>query len=541
MKNFGQNVILRAVSTDQVAVEPYEEGIAEDSDEAFFSSQAYQEYLLRVSAKDIAQSGTALKITLQANPQDENLAYTDLSTGSVVINVCNSITAALPNRSLRSISIEGLRAHEAGHQLYTDASAWERYHRSLEVGEFYPPLPEYLDDARARYGAEILKMATGRDPVGRTVVLETAKTISNILEDGWVDTRYSQANPGRPADGIALNDIRIREQIALPAESLREGQMAYTVVQNELLRYANGEMPDCQAMPEEIRETCTRVIAIAEQCMLSPDGVDRCDGTNRILLEIWPLLRKGITAMRAQTDKIPPPPGKKRKPAGAAEEAVRQALRSQQLVLRPNQGGRNGPLPRCEAKPADPMPRQRAMESMLDRLREASQMHGDACPSVTPTVWAEGTSTAYALAVPPPDLRGDPAGSRRQQQLQEEALSVPYGDLHRGITLEFHRQGQINQDVIDLYQAVAPPLITLSRRLQKSVERVIRDRADGGHQTGLYSGRKLNQHGLGRRDGRVFRSNRALTEPVQLAVGLLIDESGSSATRSRLKRAGTVC
>lgn len=541
MKGLGQDVIHRAVSTKGESVEPYEESLAGDTDEAFFSSKPYLDYLLRVSAKDMAQSDTALQITLQANPRDETLAYTDLSTGSVVINVCNNITAALPNRTLRSISIEGLRAHEAGHQLYTDASAWERYHRALEAGEFYPPLPEYLDATRTRYGAEILKTATGRDPVGRTVVLETAKTISNILEDGWVDTRYSQANPGRPADGIALNDIRIREQIALPAESLREGQMAYTVVQNELLRYANGEMPDCQAMPEEIRETCTRVLAIAEQCMLSPDGADRCDGTNRILLELWPLLRKGITTLRAQTEKIPPPPGKKRKPAGAAEEAVRQALRSQQPVQRPNKGGRDGPLPRSEATPADPMARQRAMRSMLDRLREAAQTQGDA-PSGTPTVWGEGPSTAYALAVPPPpNLRGDPGGATRLHQLQEEALSVPYGDLHRGITLAFHRQSQIDQDAVDLYQAVAPPLITLSRRLQKSVERVIRDRADGGHQTGLYSGRKLNQHGLGRRDGRVFRSNRALTEPVRLAVGLLIDESGSSATRSRLKRAGTAC
>lgn len=41
------------------------------------------------------------------------------------------------------------------------------------------------------------------DPIPKTVILRTAKALSNILEDGYVDARYSYEFPGNPARGIA--------------------------------------------------------------------------------------------------------------------------------------------------------------------------------------------------------------------------------------------------------------------------------------------------------------------------------------------------
>ena len=59
----------------------------------------------------------------------------------------------------------------------------------------------------------------------------------------------------------------------------------------------------------------------------------------------------------------------------------------------------------------------------------------------------------------------------------------------------------------------------------------------GGKQTGLLIGKRLNQHALHRTDGRIFYNSRLPTEPINLSVGLLIDESGSMCSNDRITRA----
>ena len=57
--------------------------------------------------------------------------------------------------------------------------------------------------------------------------------------------------------------------------------------------------------------------------------------------------------------------------------------------------------------------------------------------------------------------------------------------------------------------------------------RQLKDSRRGGKQTGLLIGRRLDSHTLHRNDGKVFYKNALPNEIPELAVGLLIDESGS--------------
>ena len=96
---------------------------------------------------------------------------------------------------------------------------------------------------------------------------------------------------------------------------------------------------------------------------------------------------------------------------------------------------------------------------------------------------------------------------------------------------------RVDQNLIDSYNRVAPELLMLSKRLQRSVSSALRDRRQGGKQTGLLIGKRLNQHALHRTDGRIFYNSRLPTEPINLSVGLLIDESGSMCSNDRITRA----
>ena len=123
------------------------------------------------------------------------------------------------------------------------------------------------------------------------------------------------------------------------------------------------------------------------------------------------------------------------------------------------------------------------------------------------------------------------------EDLQREADTISYGNAHRNIHVTVNRMARVDQELIDGYNSVAPDLLMLSRRLQRSVGAVLRDKRQGGKQTGLLVGKRLNQHAFHRNDGRIFCNTRLPTEPINLAVGLLIDESGSMGGGDRITRA----
>lgn len=123
------------------------------------------------------------------------------------------------------------------------------------------------------------------------------------------------------------------------------------------------------------------------------------------------------------------------------------------------------------------------------------------------------------------------------EELQREANSIRYGNAHRNIHITVNRMARVDQNLIDSYNRVAPDLLMLSKRLQRSVSTALRDQRQGGKQTGLLIGKRLNQHALHRTDGRIFYNSRLPTEPINLSVGLLIDESGSMCSNDRITRA----
>ena len=95
----------------------------------------------------------------------------------------------------------------------------------------------------------------------------------------------------------------------------------------------------------------------------------------------------------------------------------------------------------------------------------------------------------------------------------------------------------IPKEVMEQYQQVASPLLLLSKRLQKKVMAVRKEKREGGKQTGLLLGRRLDARALVRNDGRLFSKNRLPQEKADIAVALLVDESGSMASSDRISTA----
>ena len=222
------------------------------SDEEFFSSREYRAYLSDITEAATNRYRRPIRVTVAADHDDDTLAYTDFN--GIYINACNCITWSLPSRRLRSLSIEGLNAHENGHNLFTDNRIWQTDFRKAEKGRFYPKLPDGLTPDQDRYAQEIQDALTDTsDDVPATVILDTIHTLANILEDGYVDARYSSEFPGNPARGIALNNIRIAEQAPELSEMIARKQYDHCIILNLLIQYVNaGEVNNLSGYTGEL-------------------------------------------------------------------------------------------------------------------------------------------------------------------------------------------------------------------------------------------------------------------------------------------------
>lgn len=154
------------------------------TDEEFFSSRAYNGYLTDLAEAATKRYKRPLRVRVVADHDDETVAFTDYH--GIYINACNHITWSFPSRLLRSMSLEGLNAHECGHNLFTDERIWHSYFAGLAKGKFYPKMPDGLDSMQKLYAKDILEALTDdTDTVPMQVIMSTAHALSNILEDGY--------------------------------------------------------------------------------------------------------------------------------------------------------------------------------------------------------------------------------------------------------------------------------------------------------------------------------------------------------------------
>lgn len=123
--------------------------------------------------------------------------------------------------------------------------------------------------------------------------------------------------------------------------------------------------------------------------------------------------------------------------------------------------------------------------------------------------------------------------NERIQELNDVAQSISYGNIHAGVNIRINRISSVDEELMDQYDMISAPLINISRQLQKSLVKQLKENRWGGKQTGLIMGRRLDAHALCRNDGKVFYKNSLPNEIPELAVGLLLDESGSMCSCDR--------
>lgn len=541
------------------------------TDEEFFASREFSGYLTDIAETATKRYGRAFRVRVYANPQDKTVAFTDMQ--SISINACNRITWSMPTRRLRALSLEGLNGHECGHILFTDNRIWDNHRQYLERGKFFPKFPQMTDAMQKLHAQQILDAITDdTDSVPRSVIMSTVQALKNILEDGFVDARYSYEFPGSPAKGIALNNIRYSEEVPDINAMIDRKYYDHNIVLNLLIQYVRvHEVNNLGGYTGEFTDMLSELIPLVDGCIYADDPKDRCEAVNVILVHLWPLMQRCFDALR---DKQEQARQQARQNAGgqastgggapsneetetetnaAANQAVSNALTQQLPQEAPGFTIRSEAVPSNGSFVPD-TDQQNAIRTQMQRV--IAEETARIAAHVTSGIESAGDGgidlnsayegNDYGFAAEHIERLLDSMATAKvaeeletelSEELQREANSVSYGNAHRGIHITVNRMAHVSQELIDAYDRVAPELLRLSKRLQRSVSYILRDKRQGGKQTGLFSGKRLNQHALYRDDGRIFYNTRLPTEPINLSVGLLVDESGSMCACDRITRA----
>lgn len=100
--------------------------------------------------------------------------------------------------------------------------------------------------------------------------------------------------------------------------------------------------------------------------------------------------------------------------------------------------------------------------------------------------------------------------------------------------VNINRMAYVDPSYMEAYQKVAPPLLLISKRLQKQISQLLKDYREGGKLDNLPMGKRINVRNAVRNDGRLFYKMKLPNDQIDIAIAILNDESGSMSGSNRI-------
>ncbi len=521
------------------------------TDEELFLSSAYQKYLSSMAKAATGRYRQGLQTLMEWDTSSgADVAYTD--NYKIHINAGNHITQSFPSRMLRSESLAGLNGHETAHLLFTDFTTLGLYLGSMDNGAFYPEPPSF-DDQYQTGCEEMLEAMQEKDKAACLTLSRCASHISNILEDIYIEARMCEAFPGAFKQGIELNSMRMNELMPSLQSQIDKEYSDFSIMANLLLQYCRaGTINNLNGYTGPYLDYLEDCVPYVEESLYSDDMKDRLHAANHILGILWEYIKPLIEDTREKLQNTS---------EDEAEQLLEGMLGSQIHGGTPLPSGKSGNLPKQadegkemqKANPFTALPPQERQNAMLNaqdvvaeegsriQLAKTSTILDGNNPGITynhqylGSGYEKSASDLFRILNSVATAKAEEQYQQEMtEELQKAANDIHYGNAHAGIHVTVNRMCSVPDYLIQSYQSIAPPLLRVSKRLQKTIAPLLKEESEGGKLKTLQFGKRLDTRALHHEDGTFFTRTRLPSEEQKLAVGLLIDESGSMSCADRI-------
>jgi len=523
--------------------------------------------LIQTACQRVGYTGMVILHTFfdEKSPDD---ACTD-GTG-IHLNLGSSLAKRLRNKPvLFHIFIVGLVAHELGHIFWTDFEDNERYVAALKNGQFYPFEPKH---ANVRQFADALAKKENR-----VLLCRLCHQVDNVIEDIYVNALQRQMLGGMYGQGINLSNQLIAEDAISVDEQKRKHYYDFFIVINCLLTQLKANAVYYGRNEAAYKPRVQAVYRIARQHIFKRSHMERCDGINLMMCELWDLVDVMLNNVQKQAQKNQQ--SAQNQPAQgigfqqgqpSADPQGNQQLNEEQLkqaineALKQLQGktaeAKNGTISKiaCSQQIKD----KKTGEKRKTEIQEQSQ-DGQLSPSVSQMLNdpleergvnlsagqaanIEGTgqitfnrdyvSSGAAQTVRTlTEVIGDLADERAlavnnaavNAVLQSSIDDIDWGPIHRNVDKEINRLSVIPPNFRTEYALLCRQIQPIVEKLVKTITRTLKEENLAGERKGRFYGKKLDTMRLYRTDLRVWKDMKAPKKEINLAISLLLDESGS--------------
>ncbi len=506
------------------------------TDEQLFASPQFAAYLT-----DIAEGTTgryrrksSVRTYWDALPHAD-IAHTDNRV--ITVNAGNYLTRSFPTRSLKADSLLGIVGHECGHILFSDFTMLATYHQALSGGRFYPQEPEDLSAKQARSLREIGEFLEEKDDAVINALSSIAHSLVNMMEDVYIEGRMCDAFPGSLKTGILLNNLRFAEEMDSVTEEIDHQHHEVFIVANLLIQYAKtGDINNLGGYKGPYLDTVYECIPYVDDAAYDDDARVRFDAANKMLLLLWPYMESYIRQVREDI----------KNHTNKAETEMGEQLAGGA----PLPGGLGKPVSGKKGKhdPGSDEDDRNQLQKALDyedgrmELEKTDEIgeDGDGGTSRTSDYAGAGyvSQAADDMERILTQLAEDAAYASYEQELSEELQAesdkIRYGNAHRGVHVNVNRMTYVDSSYMETYRKVAPPLLLISKRLQKQISQILKDYKEGGKLDNLPMGKRINVRNAVRNDGRLFYKLKLPNDRTDIAVAILNDESGSMSSSDRI-------
>ena len=562
------------------------------SDRQFFSSR-----LLAGHFEDLAAAQTRryrynrrVRVNLYWKPREKHVASTDNML--IRINAGNSMVTKVKGRENRYQIVCGMFAHELGHVLYTDFLAAQTHTNYLGSYRWYPYPPDLKTTADARNEKAFWNYVK-TDPKNLEMVQMVSHYISNVIEDGYIENRMLNNFPGTLGYGLE----KLREQhfehietVTQLIENEDEGKHIFESILQIMLSYVKfGEIKyGDEPLSDERIQSVFGLITDIDSALMSKSGKDRLNVVNMVLVRCWDYIESFCEECKKRQEEAEASGG-----STSLAETLSEVLGA--IAGGSEMGeGNSTPVPEASGETEESATADKRAQTHADAENE-DDSQTDSKTEENPSGSGESDNSSDEDAIPlngrnsgsgkeetsdneqgripyhQSESLSEPVGgsveknedyerehydraaadierlldkmaekaaceqleNERIQELNDVAQNISYGNIHEGVPIRINRIASVDEELMEQYDAISGPLLNISRQLQKSLQKQLKENRRGGKLTGLIMGRRLDVHALCRNDGKVFYKNNLPNEIPELAVGLLLDESGSMCSCDR--------
>ena len=528
------------------------------TDEELFGSPAYRSYLQSIADNLSGRYGRGAYVSLTYDPTGKEAAYTD--SFKIYINTANKLTNAFSSRKHKNLVNIGIIGHECGHILFTDFGVSNRFCRYLESGRFYPKKPTAKmlgSSAHKKYLTEYADTLAEGNTAKLRVLTRIAMYISNIIEDGYVERMMKLRFPGTVAVGIQLKNLKQAEMAASVNDMVEQEYDEITIVTNLLLQYViSGTIENQEGVSNEYTDFLMECIPLLDNTLNEDSAKERMMAIHLLMVRCWkyikPLLDKIEDAKNStKTPSENPSENPSESPSETPSETAENKAAEEIVNKMENE------INEASEQPANMNSASLAEQLDSDDSENEEQERLEHLKTEVEKMLSEGSGTVthdndYITETADHELDNilNNAASAKVYSAIEDSLlddlqanlkDINFGDIHKNVDIVIHRQKTLVGSERELYDKAMIELKPISMMLQKSIMNVLKQRQRGATERGLLMGSRLDHSSYYRSDGKIFTKRNRQNDEISLAVGVLVDMSGSmSGERIRIAQAMTL-